>query len=542
MHVRRGATSAAVGVALLALTLIVSVTGATHATLSAPEVRSVGGVRIAPGEVVVPSGQVQVRGRVPSFRPTMNPADYAAAKAAAAATIERTGAKPGVTATDASPRTAPATVSYNKDGVSQKVAGGGVPDTTGAVGLTQVVEVTNRHVDVFDKSTGALLKSVTLASFFGFTATSLFDPRVVYDDLWNRWVVTADALHDTTTRQFVMVSASTTSDATGSFILRRVDVDFNNTGAFWDFPMLGMDQDAVIITGNIFASDTSSTYQTTMMMAVGKARLYNNIGQTVCMKNFGPISTIAPPIVQDQAAKTFIVNAPTSGNFLRLYSAQNLSRGVGCSVTGPTNITVGSYSVPAEAQQPDTTRTLDTSDSRFEAPSAQVGSALWQVHTITTSDTGGFPAPRFYQINTSTNSVTQSGFFFKGSTSYDWNASITANPSKEAFVTWTATDPTNNVNAQVRYSGRQSTDTAGVIGPGASLFTSSTFYDPGANCSAPATCARWGDYSGISLDPVTYTSDIGAVICGAKRRVWLVNEKIDAQTVWGSRIGSIGFC
>jgi hypothetical protein len=45
------------------------------------------------------------------------------------------------------------------------------------------------------------LKSVTLATFFSYTVETLFDPRVVYDQTWQRWIVTADAFPESTTVQ-----------------------------------------------------------------------------------------------------------------------------------------------------------------------------------------------------------------------------------------------------------------------------------------------------------------------------------------------------
>ena len=83
------------------------------------------------------------------------------------------------------------------------------------------------------------------------------------------------------------------------------------------------------------------------------------------------------------------------------------------------------------------------------------------------------------------------------------------------------------------FSGRESGDAAGSMNaaPGGTvLFTSPTFY----------TNFRWGDYSAVTLDPKAYSITGGT--CDAGRRAWIVNEKINSQTIWGSRIGRIGFC
>jgi hypothetical protein len=40
---------------------------------------------------------------------------------------------------------------------------------------------------------------------------------------------------------------------------------------------------------------------------------------------------------------------------------------------------------------------------------------------------------------------------------------------------------------------------------------------------------RWGDYSAVTLDPSNQAT------------AWLVNEKINSSSIWGSRIITIGF-
>ena len=86
------------------------------------------------------------------------------------------------------------------------------PDTHGAVGTTHFVQVTNSHIDMWTRQNTATLplaKSVTLATFFGYTTETLFDPRVVYDSTWNRWIVTADAFAESSTVQRFFIAVST---------------------------------------------------------------------------------------------------------------------------------------------------------------------------------------------------------------------------------------------------------------------------------------------------------------------------------------------
>jgi len=439
------------------------------------------------------------------FRPTMDRSEYDVAKARA--NFYGPGAAKPFTETSA-PLATPVIGVTNFIGHIQS-QGLRPPDTHGAVG-THFVQVTNSHIDMYRRTNTVslpLVKSVTLATFFNYTAQVLFDPRVVYDSTWNRWIVTAEAFPESATVQRFFIAISTSYDPTRPFFIYSLNVNFFGNNNFWDFPQLGMDQDAVLITANIFNGNTFSGAD---FFAVAKARLYNGLGFSVPVFT-GLVGTLAPPIVLDQNASTFLIAAPSSGTTFSKYTVTNTSR-AGIALTGPVSITVPSYSVPPAAQQPGTTKLLDTSDSRFVNASTQSGNDLWQTHTIAL---GSFPAPKFYRLDTSANTVSQSGFYFGSATSDDFNASIAANGAGDCFVTWTSTDASVGRNAQVRLSGKLSADAG--ISAGPTAFTSPTFYHPSAD-----NPERWGDYSAVTIDPF---------LGGA----WLVNE-IEGGVIWGSQI------
>ena len=442
------------------------------------------------------------------FRPTMDRSEYDAAKARA--NFYGPGAAKPFTETFA-PLATPVIRLTNFFGHTQS-QGLRPPDTHGAVGVTHFVQVTNSHIDMWTRQNSPglpLAKSVTLATFFNYTAQVLFDPRVVYDSTWNRWIVTAEALPESSTVQRFFIAISTSYDPTKPFFIYNLNVTFF-VNDFFDFPQLGMDQDAVLFTANIF---NGNSFHGADFFAVAKARLYNGLGFSVPVFT-GLVATLAPPIVRDQNSSTFLIAAPPSGTTLSKYTARDTSKAT--TLTGPVSITVPSYSVPPSAHQPGTTKLLDTSDSRFVNASTQRGNDLWQTHTIALA---GFPVPKFYRLDTSANTVSQSGFYFASATSDDFNASIAANDAGNCFVTWTSTDASVGSNAQVRLSGKLSADAGIAAGPNA--FTSPTFYHPSAD-----NPERWGDYSAVTIDPLG----------GA----WLVNE-IEFGVIWGSRIVSFDF-
>ena len=444
------------------------------------------------------------------FRPTMDRTAYDAAKAQANFYGPR-AAKPF---TEVLAPLATPVIRQTNFNAHTETEGFRPPDTHGAVGTTHFVQVTNSHIDMWTRqNSGALplAKSVTLATFFGYTTEALFDPRVVYDSTWNRWIVTADAFAESATVQRFFIAVSTSADPTGSFFIYNLNVTFF-VNDFFDFPQLGIDQDAVLFTANIF---NGTSFHGADFFSVAKARLYNGLGFSVAVFT-GLVGPLAPPIVRDQNSSTFLIAAPPSGTTLSKYTARDTSKAT--TITGPVSITVPSYSVPPSAHQPSTTKLLDTSDSRFVNVSTQSGNDLWQTHTIAL---GGFPAPKFYRLNTSTNTVSQSGFYFASATSDDFNASIAANDAGDCFVTWTSTDASAAKNAQVRLSGKLSAAAGIAAGPVA--VTSGPFYHPSTD-----NPERWGDYSAVTTDPLNSAN------------AWLVNEKSNGL-LWGSRIVRFGF-
>ena len=121
-------------------------------------------------------------------RPTMGDAAYQAAKAAAESAQAHPFVKP---AQPVGPPVAPTTFTFNLPGPTEAAAGNGFypPDTTGAIGPGYAVFPVNQTWNVYARSNGSLVQSGSFNAFFG-TGDSLSDPRVVYDPIWKRWVVT----------------------------------------------------------------------------------------------------------------------------------------------------------------------------------------------------------------------------------------------------------------------------------------------------------------------------------------------------------------
>jgi len=512
---------------------ILAGTGATSVVAVTPEVKqSQRGPKLPTAPAVSHSVQAaeqlmatQAPPPAPGFIPlrtAMHPDLYKSLKSRAVSRL-RQAVKPGGPLAALAPLAPPVLIGPNFNGFNSSKEGAmRPPDTHGAIGTTHFVEVTNSHVDMY-RRTGSRAKSVTLNSFFKFKPVDpnnvTFDPRVVFDKGWNRWVITADAFTEPDGVQPFFIAVSQTADPTKAWWIYRID-DPGGAGNFWDFPMLGMDQDAVIISANVF--DSGDNFIDCEMFAVAKVLLYNGHAFDRNMRTNLAFTT-QPPIVLDQNPTTFLASADafTAPTVVTLYALTNSSRDFASQTFTQSTINVPAFAAPPNAPQPGTAITLDTADARFVNASTQVGDSLFQVHSL---DDGGSSTPNWYEFNTATNGINNSGTFFTAPTSFDFNASIAANANKDMFVTWTSVDATAGINAQARFTGRLSTDPGGNLGAGTALFTSPTFYTGfGLNPE------RWGDYSAVTIDPLDAT------------KAWVVNQTILKNTVWSSRIGRVGF-
>jgi hypothetical protein len=175
-------------------------------------------------------------------RPTMPMADYLTAKNAAAA---RSGAsRPQSGATP--PSTADVSLYTQVAGPNQAQSGGGFPPSGDIATSSQwMVQVVHNLVTMYNWNTNAF-KQVSLATFFQDSTDFLFDPRVIYDPYWDRFVVLVGGLSPSNVLSPLWVGVSQTGDPSGAWLnYGLILTDFTS---FADFPQLGMDLNSIIVT------------------------------------------------------------------------------------------------------------------------------------------------------------------------------------------------------------------------------------------------------------------------------------------------------
>ena len=464
-------------------------------------------------------------------RPTIPLANYIAAKNAAAARAPGK-AKPGPIAP---PSTTDVSLVVQSPTVNQAQSCCFPPDGDIATSASWMVQTVNNQIVMFNWNTNAYVQK-SFATFFGDGTYFLFDPRVLYDPYFDRFIIVADGCtnceNTTTNVSRFDLAVSQTGDPTGNWIIYKFGVVTNN-GDFADFPQMGMDLNSLIFTYSDFLGNGSFDSR---VFSLNKALMYSGRGTGFTVFG-GGTCTIAPPLVLDNNGVDYIMQFCPNATFVSIGSLTDTGLTTAAVHMVDNTVDVDLSGVPPNAPQPGITYDLDTGDNRFENRSLQVGSRI--INTATISGGSIFPIPAYYNFNigVSPHTFVADGDFFASGTSYGWHPSIVANtvaapsgtPLGEVFVTWMSTDTTTNV--QLRAGGwiGDSGFTTGVP-----VFTSSI---PLTNQTDSIGRHRTGDYSYITTYPAAVFG------CQAGEIGILEGETSGpAAGLWGTHVGIVKRC
>jgi hypothetical protein len=138
------------------------------------------------------------------------------------------------------------------------------PDTHGAVGANHFGQIVNSGIKFYSKAlTGncptSNVLTLSLFGFFGYTAQALFDPRILCDLTYNRWIVSAEAFPESTVqRQFIAVSVDSGRPRVLHLRLQR-DRLHQDKRRVLGLPQIFTDEDAVIRLPTSLTPATSGT-------------------------------------------------------------------------------------------------------------------------------------------------------------------------------------------------------------------------------------------------------------------------------------------
>ena len=407
------------------------------------------------------------------------------------------------------------------------------PDTDGEVGATQYLQMVNRGMQVFNKTTGAsVLGPIAIQTIWtGFGGVcqnnTRGDPVVVYDQQADRWVISQFAGSPVPTDECVAVSQ--TNDATGAW--NRYD--FNLGTNFFDYPKLGVWPDAYYMSMNVF-NTAGTVFLGPQPYALDRAAML--AGTTAAIITPGLLSpslgalipgdldgAIPPPVGAPNPWLT--VEVPTNWQLYRFH--------VDFAVPANSTWTLGGNLVPAgytvlTAGVPQL-GTASLLDNLADRPMFRLAYRRFPdnhealVGNLTVSS-GGVAGIRWWEINNATTGApafTQQGTYQPDAT-WRWMASAAMDASGNLAVGFSASSP--SINPQVRYAGRLATDPAGTLGQGEATLHAGTGSQSG-------TGGRWGDYSDLTVDPLDDCT------------FWYTTEYYDTTSSfnWRTRVGSFKF-
>jgi hypothetical protein len=424
------------------------------------------------------------------------------------------------------------------DGVAQGTTFLSPPDPNAAVGAGDIVEVVNDQFRVTNRLGAVLCNgSITLQKLLGGISDDLTDPRVQFDDVNRRFSlsVTVEPPPGASATPAIFVAASETADPCGQWFVFRLTFSGDDfpTGTFLDFPMLGQDQNALLLSLRTCLKNKDCLKPDGAIFTVfglPKSTIYS--GQHVDFNAFrvdsltAPVTNAGQPLIASPVS-FFLAAVPGTG--YKLYRLTN-SGGSGASLSKTTSS--DPFSKPSRpVNQPGVVSTIDPSDGNITSFPYFDGTFIWFDHV---ADDDGFPTVRYGKVDPSKNTV-QTTFAFHTGSSDDLNPSIAVGfaPSGEkVFLNWAFTDtPAGTATTNVFAEGDARLPLVQIAGPGTVDATGGVVTPsvPRSSCDAEHKC-RFGDFSSVSVDP-------GVAGCAFATQQYFATDGS-----WKTRITPIGQC
>ncbi|MFZ4619326.1 MAG: T9SS type A sorting domain-containing protein [Bacteroidota bacterium] len=401
------------------------------------------------------------------------------------------------------------------------------PDPIMAVGPQHVVIMVNTSFRIFDKS-GTLLKTVTAQNFYNSIApgTGPNDPQIVYDHYAKRFIMMwMTSPTDVDHRHLIAVSKD--SSAMGDWYMwntSAVNVGDSSTGSWGDYPALSYDQNAVYLTSNQFSLPlATSAFKYTKLRILDKSKLVANTGGPITFQDFwefkDPQTLTSPGNIRpmngySSSKNSYMMNVANTSpaNYMTLWTISDPASATP-SVSAK-NISVVQYSSPGNANQlGGGSPLIESGSNRIRANIIYRDSMLWAVHSVAN---GSYSGVHYVKVNPYTSTTVEDAVL--GQTGY-WHfyPAIMVDENQNMLMTYSRSGSNEFAGAFV--AGRKKNDPPGI--------SSSVPMREGLGnyvLTYGGTRNRWGDYSGISLDP----SDQSVM--------WTHTEYASASNVWSTWI------
>jgi hypothetical protein len=407
----------------------------------------------------------------------------------------------------------------NSPGLSQPTVA--PPDSTGAIGPNNYIEMVNQEIGVYDRNLN-LISSTANGTFTGAGASlSVTDPQILWDGQSGHWLYAA--LGVATGANMLIFGWSKTSDPSDltngwcRFGLPRGNL-------LDDYPKLGHDDNFISIGTNVYDDSTNFTFLTANIFAIRKPAA----GDTSCAVNTVLyVADAAHPLHNADGSIAFTpvpANTADSSAFGYIVAAHSPVDGTGSSapkimvwhwalvggspaLVSDGDVTVPTFDIPAPVPQPGTSYTLDSLDARLTQavavndPGAGGAKGIWTQHTV--AGLGGRSVVRWYEILSGAPPTLRQHGDVGSPTDFVFNGAVSPSiggGSAAVFYNRGGSATLPVIGAQTR----SASTPLGSLDAGELLIGQSSAADADFTCgySSPTAPCRWGDYAGASPDPL----------------------------------------
>lgn len=386
----------------------------------------------------------------------------------------------------------------NQDGM---INGYTPQDPSGAKGPNHFVQVINSSVEILDNNGVSVLGPTSLASFIA-TSNNDGDPVVIYDNMADRWFISAFG----SANNSLGVGVSATNDPLGawdfwSFLLPQ----------FPDYPKYGVWSDGYYVSGNFGSQNTMAMDRAAMLN--GESIITSIVLSTPNMGNSG--FRMALPVDQDGGSipsrPAMIISANDDNwsqglpsDHVKIWEfSPDWTSPINSTLTELITLPVSSFdgvfsgSGWCNIEQPGIGQSLDAIGDGLMLPATwrNFGTHESIVCCHAVDATGnGVSGIRWYELRDTGNgwSIYQEGTYAPSDGNSRWVGSIGIDQFGNISIAYSVSGP--NTYPSVRYTGRYESDPLGTM-----TITECTLID-GTSVINDSDC-RFGDYAHMTVDP-----------------------------------------
>lgn len=424
------------------------------------------------------------------------------------------------------------TVSFDAAGQATNITNTGnlfIPaDSYGSVGTNHVMNVINTSVELYQKN-GSGGFSGSLKTFFAplNPVNATFDPKVIFDQFLNRWVVvtlerTDTSQGDPTNTSKVLFAVSDDANPNGMWYMFAINTKLNISGTdYWfDYPGIAVDEEAIYLTGNMFEFGQGGGVGSRLWI-IEKSNFYAGNAPLV-IGPYDPFAITGGINVTSQPAHVY-GNAPASfGTYLVGYSGLTdgtnefwetirIDNPLGALSFTVEYVNIGDVQPDNDPlpQAPQFGSASDTgSNFKIATNDSRSLNAVWRNNklysaaTIKSHQQPGQTSASWVSINANgVNAISYDQFGIVGGEeiangAFTFFPAISVNSSGVVAIGFSASAP--NIFAGSYYTYRLPSDPVNTMRTPQVLRHGQDFY----HRSFGGAQNRWGDYSSITADPV----------------------------------------